>query len=142
MRLVVEVGAMDLAVKRITDPEITVLTDLANAMSDDRYNEDPHQSNAVNIGFHEALAGASHNVRLLKSVAQLLQELERFFYLEAQASAVYPDSYASHRDIVAAIRERDTKLARTVITDHIEGTRSVLLSSIMDGQSRGQVLLS
>lgn len=141
MRVVIEAGAMEFAVKRISESEIERLSQLADSISDEKYNENPDRSHNINIEFHETIARASRNVRLHRSVIQVLSELERFFYIEAQASAVYPDNHASHRDIVSAVTRRNVREARVAIIDHIEGTRSVLLNSVIERQTRVPVLL-
>jgi DNA-binding GntR family transcriptional regulator len=142
MRVVVEAGGIELAVSRISEAELQRLSHLAASISDESYNENPERSHAVNIEFHEAVARASRNARLYRSVAQVLRELERFFYLEANASVVYPDNHASHQDIVEALTKREAGKARAAIIDHIEGTRSVLLRSVIEGQTQAAVLLS
>jgi DNA-binding GntR family transcriptional regulator len=141
MRVVIEAGAMELAVKRISEAELERLSQLADSISDEKYNENPDRSNHINIEFHETIARASRNVRLHRSVIHVLSELERFFYIEAQASVAYPDNHASHRDIVSAILRREVREARAAIIDHVEGTRSVLLNSVMESQTRVPVLL-
>lgn len=142
MRVVIEAGVIELAVSRVSEAELQRLVELADSISDERYSENPDRSHNVNIEFHETIARASRNTRLHRSVAQVLRELERFFYLEAKASAVYPDNHASHHDIVAALTGRDAGKARAAVIDHIEGTRSVLLRSVFEGQTQTPALLS
>ena len=131
MRIVLEAGAMDLAVQRATQQDIDELQTIARSISDAVYRVEPDRSNNVNNMFHERLAIAARNTRLHRSVVQMLNELERFFYIEAQATTAYPVQYASHLDIVASLEKRDAAAARAAIIDHIEGTRHVLLASLV-----------
>jgi DNA-binding GntR family transcriptional regulator len=136
MRLILEGGAMDLAVQRATDEDIHKLDEIAQSISDAIYHAEPGQSNNVNNLFHESLALASRNARLHRSMVQMLNELERFFYIEAQASTAYPVRYATHLDIVTAMEQRDAPAARAAIIDHIEGTRHVLLASLVQNRPK------
>ena len=141
MRVVIEAGAIELAVTRISDAELAALVQLAGAISDDTYGESPNRSHSVNIAFHQTIARASRNVRLFRAVTQSLGELERFFYLEARASAPYPERHASHGQIVELLQSRDGPQARAAIIDHIEGTRAVLMNAVIKGFAGGTVLM-
>jgi DNA-binding GntR family transcriptional regulator len=134
LRLIIEAGAVEYAVQRADDAEIEKLGRLAGAVTDEIYKSEPDRSNEVNNRFHEGIALASGNARLHRSVLQLINELERFFHIEARSEVGYPDSHASHRDIVAAMKARNAAAARAAIIDHIEGTRSVLLTSVIQGR--------
>lgn len=142
MRLIVEAGAVQFAVERATNEDIARLKEIALSQDDESYHEQPDRSNSINNLFHENIALASRNARLHRSVMQMLGELERFFYIEARSTMAYPERHASHRDIVAAMEARNVGTARAAIVDHIEGTRNVLLASIIDGRrkSSGWVL--
>lgn len=134
MRLVLEGGAMDLAVQRATDEDIAKLHDIALSVSDAVYRAEPDRSNNVNNMFHEHLAIAARNTRLHRSIVQMLNELERFFYIEAQATTAYPVQYATHLDIVTSMERRAAGAARAAIIDHVEGTRHVLLASLVQNR--------
>jgi DNA-binding GntR family transcriptional regulator len=136
MRLILEGGAMDCAVQRASDEDIRKLYDIAQSISDAIYHEEPDRSHKVNNLFHESLALAARNARLHRSLVQTLNELERFFYIEARASIDYPDQHATHRDIVSALERRDAAAARAAIIDHIEGTRRVLLASLVESNPK------
>lgn len=136
MRLVIEGGAVELAVQRMADAELAELSTIAASISDEVYATDPDRSHSVNNRFHECIARISRNDRLYRSVVQLLRELERFFYIEAQASTEYPDQYASHIDIVSAMTRGDIATARSAMHDHIEGTRTILLTALLDGRGK------
>jgi DNA-binding GntR family transcriptional regulator len=139
MRAIVEGGAMALAVERATDEDLDRLSQLAAAIADDVYSKELDRSSSVNNAFHEGIALAARNDRLHRTVVQLLRELERFFYIEAKASGDYPERYASHRDIVKEMQLRDATGAQKAIIDHIEGTRAILVSSIVDAGARSSL---
>ncbi|WP_445678875.1 GntR family transcriptional regulator [Radicibacter daui] len=131
MRQIVEAGATELAVVRASDKELEQLASLSASVPDDIYRANPDRANEINNRFHELIAQAAHNARLHRSVLQLLNELERFFYIEARSEVAYPDIHATHADIVGAMKDRDVARARSAITDHIEGTRAVLLKAVL-----------
>jgi len=132
-RIVVETGVVAMAVERASDAELDQLALLAAASSDDDYMRDLDHSQEVNTEFHEALALATGNLRLHRMVAMTLKELERFFYLEAQAEDAYPTSHVSHDDIVAIMRQRDPGSAQRAMREHVDGTRRVLIRSLLNG---------
>ena len=141
MRVIVEAGATELAVQRVTDEELKKLFEIAEATSDEAYDSEPDSTLGANNSFHESIAAASRNVRLHRTLMQMLRELERFFYIEARASVAYPRKYASHTEIVQAMERRDLAAARTAIVDHVEGTRSILLAAVVDSQTRSPLSL-
>lgn len=135
-RIVLEVGAIGLAVHQITEAELDELERLAQASSDMNYSADFDHSQRVNNAFHESIALASRNVRLQRMVGQTITEFERFFFLEAQSDAPYPDGHVSHEDIVAILRQRDASRAREAIGDHIDSMRQILIDSLVRGTRR------
>lgn len=135
-RIVLEAGAIALAVRHIDEADLDDLEQLARASSDNDYLIDIDQYQQVNNAFHETIAKASRNMRLHRMVGQTIKELERFFYLEAQSDGQYPAGHVSHLDIVDVMRARDALRAREAITEHINGTRQVLIASLVEGSRR------
>jgi DNA-binding GntR family transcriptional regulator len=130
-RIVLEAGAIALAVQHVSLAELDELDRLARSSSDSDYLTDLDHSQQVNNAFHESIALASRNLRLHRMVGQTIKELERFFYLEARAEGQYPANHISHLDIVAAMRTGDIGKASTALKEHIDGTRSVLIASLI-----------
>jgi DNA-binding GntR family transcriptional regulator len=139
-RIVLEVGAIAYAVKNISAAELDDLDRLAQSSSDSDYLSDLDRSQQVNNAFHESIALASRNIRLHRMVSQTIKELERFFYLEARSEGQYPPDHISHRDIVVAMRDGDVAKASTALKEHIDGTRSVLIGSLIRTSSKAVTL--
>jgi DNA-binding GntR family transcriptional regulator len=142
VRIIIEAGAIELAIGFITELEIAALERLADKTSGEAFSRDLSYSHQINWEFHEAIALASRNSRLHRFAVQQLGELERFFFLEAQATVAYPAQYADHKHIVQQIKKRDTAAARSAIVEHIEGTRAVLLSTLMNRKPAAKFMLA
>ena len=132
-RIVLEAGAVGLAVQHISAAELDELDVLARASTDSAYMVDFDHSQRVNNAFHESIALASRNTRLHRMVGQTITEFDRFFFLEAQSDAPYPDGHVSHADIVAIMREGDAATARDAMSTHINSMRSILIESLVRG---------
>jgi DNA-binding GntR family transcriptional regulator len=130
-RIVLEAGAIAYAVKHVSAKELDDLDRLARSSSDNDYLSDLERSQQVNNAFHESIALASRNIRLHRMVAQTIKELERFFYLEATADGQYPASHVTHLDIVNEMRTGDAARASAALKEHIDGTRHVLIGSLV-----------
>ena len=132
-RIVLEAGAVGLAVQHIGAAELAELDRLAEASTDREYMADFEHSQRVNNAFHESIALASRNTRLHRMVGQTITEFDRFFFLEAQSDAPYPAGHVSHADIVAIMRSGDVAAARDAMSTHINSMRSVLIESLVRG---------
>ncbi len=124
---VLEAGAVGLAVQHISAAELDELDVLARASTDSAYMVDFDHSQRVNNAFHESIALASRNTRLHRMVGQTITEFDRFFFLEAQSDALYPDGHVSHADIVAIMREGDAAKRTRCDGTHINSMRSILI---------------
>lgn len=140
-RIVLEAGAIAMAVLRISTSELDRLERLAAASSDDDYSKDLAHSHQVNNDFHEAIALASGNERLHRMIMQTNKELERFFFLEARADNAYPAEHVTHTQIVAAMRGGNPDEAKLAITEHIENTRGVLIGSLTNDRMKRSLLI-
>jgi DNA-binding GntR family transcriptional regulator len=141
-RVILEAGAIALAVGKIGEAEFGRLRRLARSSSDAEYTADLEYSHRINNEFHEAIALASGNQRLHRMVVQTNTELERFFYLEAHSEEPYPPDHVTHTQIVDAIEKGDPKIAQQAIVEHIEGTRRLLIGTLTHGQVGRNLLLT
>jgi DNA-binding GntR family transcriptional regulator len=132
-RIVLEAGVIGLAVQHITEEELDELERLAGASSDAFYVSDFDRAQQLNNVFHETIAKASRNARLYRMVGQTITEFDRFFYLEAQSDAPYPEDHVTHADIVAIMRKRDIPAAQAAIKTHIDSLRGVLIETLVRG---------
>lgn len=142
VRSIVEAGAAELAVERITPAELDELDRLADASYDDDLNASLDRFVAANRDFHVAIARASGNSRLIALVARQLDELERFFYVGAKSRDVNPEVRTDHHRIVDVLRSGDRAAAREIAVNHNEGTRRGLIDVIASGRRFSHLVVS
>lgn len=123
-RIPIELESTRLAAENATDEQIDRMEELLdeaeqNMSVDERLSE-------ANMGFHCEIAVASGNTVL----AQLQQALANLFQREQrQILSIYSSreqDHAEHREILAALRARDTQRAVDLMQAHLEGVRTVL----------------
>ncbi|TFV57631.1 GntR family transcriptional regulator [Mycobacterium sp. PS03-16] len=94
------------ATERITDEEITELEGLNEALADAVERRDPEEVAYAEFAFHRAFNHATGRIKL----AWLLLQVARFLppLLYATDPAWGAEAVASHRELIAALRRRDT----------------------------------
>jgi len=92
----------------------------------------------ANQRFHLTIARASGHARLYRLIANLIEEADRFTYLETRV--VGTQGVEESLRVVAAMRARDAERARACMQDHIQGTRQRTLQAILSGAIPGVVL--
>jgi DNA-binding GntR family transcriptional regulator len=142
MRSIVEAGAAELAVERITAAELDALERLADASYDESVTASLDMFVGANRDFHIAIARASGNGRLVRMAERQLDELERFFYVGAKSRDVNPEVRLEHRRIVDVLRRRDRAAAREIAIAHNEGTRRGLMEVIASGRRFSGLVVS
>lgn len=142
LRAIVEAGAAELAIERITAAELDELARLADASYDETVNASLDRFVAANRDFHVAIAKASGNGRLMAAVGRQLDELERFFYVGARSRDVNPEVRTDHRRIVDVLRSRDRAAARDIAISHNEGTRHGLIDVIASGRRFSRLVVN
>ena len=131
LRIILEVGAVELACKQITEPELEQLRALAEV--DYQQGEQPTIDKFIeaNREFHLAIASASGNERLYQVLTRQIGELERFFYIGAKLRDVNRETSIDHVEIVSALCARDVTRARELMTRHNDVTRKGLFEALV-----------
>lgn len=97
----------------------------------EREPADPQRMNEMwstaHAAFHEALVAGCDSPWLLRLRGILYIQSERYRRLSVPLADVARDLNREHRDIMEAALARDTRRARTLMTQHIEMTTRVLL---------------
>ncbi|MEA2935315.1 MAG: hypothetical protein QOD74_1961 [Variibacter sp.] len=123
IRAALEAHAVRCAAARISDSEVASLEHICARLERVPFERIEDRA-ALNLQFHEALVGAAGNGRLLRmvtdyqsyfSVAQPLFDAD---FLER--------SQREHREIVGALRARDSERAAKVVTAHVLGAAEFL----------------
>lgn len=82
----------------------------------------------LNREFHTILYRGCHNVRLLKMIAGLCAQIERYEHLQRRLLADTPAFQHEHAAILDAYARRDAQQAREETIRHIESARQVVLA--------------
>jgi DNA-binding GntR family transcriptional regulator len=139
VRLVVEMGAVELACQRITDAQLQELDDLANRTFEP--GGDQEIVIGVNREFHILIGRATQSARLAQLLERYIDDLERYFYLGAKLRDIGTETMEDHKHIVKALKDRDAAAARAQILEHTERTRQGLLLGVSSSYSRIPLLV-
>lgn len=133
LRLILEVTAAERAARNPLPVHITLLKELATVS----YNLDDPESHALflktNRNFHLALAKAAGNRRLEGMLDELLNEMERLFYLGLRLRDSSEEMRREHQEVVAALESGDIERVRAAITGQILTSRDRILEAILQG---------
>lgn len=129
MRQVLEGTAAGLAAKHAADSQIATLSDLIDQADT---STDAAELAELNRHFHQNIYAAAHNRYLLKSLNALRDSMA----LLPSTTYALPDRHGTaqneHREIVAAIAERDAQTAEAAARRHIAAAEKARLKVIIE----------
>lgn len=131
LRAILEGAAAALAAHNLSDQELDMLDELANAQYVVGEGMSTKSFVASNEMFHAAIARGSKSPRLHNLIISHLEEGTRFLYMGTRMRDVNFETHNDHHTIVAALRTRDSETARTEMAQHIEHTRQGLLLALI-----------
>lgn len=120
LRVMVEVECAGLAAERISTTELQSLELCLKRMG--AAINDVERITQVDLAFHNIIIGASHN-RFLQGIMSFLAEplsRARFLTMQEGGSDGRESAYHAHRNIHAALAERDEAGARTAMSAHMQ----------------------
>jgi len=122
-RLMLEGWVAEWACLRATPEQLAELETIERSLPETHSIEvmdDFEQWVKVNTQFHLCLAKMTHNRALVRMVSGILDQAERFSYLQLyQGHSQHRAIQSLHRGIVDAIRKRDPKAARQAVAADI-----------------------
>lgn len=126
-RMIVELGALPLAVERATDSDLTELFDLATAGRE--ASKAGRYTMEMSAAFHIRVAECAHNPAL----TMLIQSFHRPLLMslrEARVAAPLMGHRGSdeHMEVVEAIKNRDPDAAMRVMSTHLDRTAQLVKS--------------
>lgn len=133
LRVIIEGAAAELAAQTITEQELRLLDEVRGTYKSGdthsywKYLRDNRQ-------FHYGIALATRNKWLAESVEGLLDQVERFVFLALDLEDYVKDILVLHPKVLAALRERDSAIAKKVMVEGIEKTRDAVLDALMRGK--------
>ena len=118
--LAVEKLSGELACGRATDADIDEIEQIVEQMADLFDTADPLDLFEIDMSFHSAIARASHNAPLAEIHRTFLARLWRSRFLAAVKRRNRERVISHHRQIVAAIAERDADAAVALMATHLD----------------------
>jgi DNA-binding GntR family transcriptional regulator len=133
LRLILETAAAERAARNPSLVDLALLKELSTVS----YNLGEPNSQAqflqTNRDFHVALAKAADNRRLEGLLADLLNEMERLFYLGLRLRESGEEMRREHQEVIAALEASDPDKMREVLTRQIQASRERILEAILQG---------
>jgi DNA-binding GntR family transcriptional regulator len=134
-RLILELGAVDLAVRNASDSGLLELERLAQATR----QEDPRERSRANSEFHLGIARLGGNARLEALVRSSLDLNARQIALDVRGGLDTEVQVAEHVQIARSLQRRDAAAAREGLRAHIETTRARAFKVLSwRGEERGR----
>jgi DNA-binding GntR family transcriptional regulator len=126
LRLLVEGDLLTRALGRHDQRSLRELTRLQDALED---ADDRLGWISGDIAFHEALYRPAERPRSLALFRQLRAPIDRFS-VQALGPGARKQGWADeHRGLIAAVAAGDAAAARTILEDHLQATRTVVLAA-------------
>jgi len=135
LRVLIESEIAGLAARHISSEEVLRLRTLQIEMESG--GADTGDSNTARIGpinreFHRVIARASHNDRLVSTLANAIEMpiVQRTF--RAYSPAQLRRSFRQHRELIEACEAHDAGWASSVMSCHIHSAKHTLLGATVD----------
>ena len=127
-RILLEVGALRLALPHITEEELARARELLELFSKEK---DPIKGAELNLKLHFSLYDPCDNQTLLSLIDQMHANVDRyitpFFGKEEVSAELY--TVDEHSQIISACESKDTELATAILRTHLQRTKNLLLKS-------------
>lgn len=129
-RILLEVGALRLALPHITEEDLARARELLELFSKEK---DPVKGAELNLKLHFSLYDPCDNQTLLSLIDQMHANVDRyitpFFGKEEVSAELY--TVDEHSQIISACESKDTELATAILRTHLQRTKNLLLKSPM-----------
>lgn len=127
-RILLEVGALRLALPHITEKDLARARELLELFSKEK---DPIKGAELNLKLHFSLYDHCDNQTLLSLIDQMHANVDRyitpFFGKEEVSAELY--TVDEHSQIISACESKDTELATAILRTHLQRTKNLLLKS-------------
>ena len=117
-RLVLEVGAVEIAIQNTTSDDIKELKEIVNINTQTINSKNFIKYSELNYQFHLLIAKATKNKLIENIIEGLLTKLRRVLYKDLQ-NIDFKNMKNEHLNIIYAIEKRDTNLARKIMKKHL-----------------------
>jgi DNA-binding FadR family transcriptional regulator len=123
-RLAIELGVVVLAAERAVRADLDALDEVARML--DGSIDDFTAYRQADIRLHVGLAEATRSARLVRDMTEAQGEMTDLIGYIAHPPAVLASSNVQHRQLLAALRERDAMRAVRVMSEHVQATEHIL----------------
>ena len=127
-RILLEVGALRLALPHITEEDLARARELLELFSREK---DPIKGAELNLKLHFSLYDPCDNQTLLSLIDQMHANVDRyitpFFGKEEVSAELY--TVDEHSQIISACESKETELATAILRTHLQRTKNLLLKS-------------
>jgi DNA-binding GntR family transcriptional regulator len=130
LRTVLEVEAVMLAVERADEESIAALEDLAHV--EYRHEDWPSYAEflAKNREYHLAVARMAGNEQLYLVLRDLIERMQRFFFLGLDLGDFGAEMRQEHEQLTAALKARDGEEAARCVREQIESSRERIIKAL------------
>lgn len=125
LRIIVEVGAVGLAVRNITNHQLDILERMTY-QSDNKIEDTSLHFRKLNLEFHTLIAQSSGNKWLTDSVRQVLEQMQRALFHDVHESEL-EHLNQMHLELVNTMKKRDVGLAIKLMESEIEEAKNRIL---------------
>jgi len=133
LRLILEVAAAERAAQNPMPDLIPQLKEMSDVSYDLEDPESHIHFLKTNRDFHLTLAEAAGNRRLVVTLEELFNQMERLFHLGLRLRDSSQEMVREHHEVVDALEEGDIGSVRAVIARQILTSRDRILEAILQG---------
>lgn len=130
IRTALETLAVRLAAQRMQDEDYRQLDELSQRMQATWQEGDVDSWVKLDASFHELLYKFSRNDRLVQLMSNVMEQLSRYRIISLANVEVRHNSLDEHREVIAALRRRDSEGAAAAAAQHIENTKQSLVKML------------
>ena len=127
LRLILELGALELAIPKISPEIITRAVTILESMNNE---ESAVLLSEYNKAFHECLYSKCGNPLLLQSIAKHYETIDRYMRLYLKDQKHHQYSQQVHQNILKAVQVGDTLMAKQWLTEHMNRAKQELVAQI------------
>ncbi|MEE0516122.1 MAG: GntR family transcriptional regulator [Emergencia sp.] len=123
VRKALEVLAVEWAVNRIDDEQLAELQRQSDLMEFYTTRKDSKRVLEINADFHDIIynaAGSRFMAQVLRSYKEYIEQTRKVLYYEQDCLT---DIFSEHREILEAIKRRDSAGAKAAMARHLEGSQ-------------------
>ena len=122
--------AVRLSCERITEEEITLLEEAAEAFRKAVHTGDLTAVAQADVLFHDRIAASSKNKRLIQMVNNLAERVFRYRMEYLKDTRNHENLIREHEEILNDIRNRDTQHAQEAILKHVNNQEKAIIHQL------------